>query len=128
MSKLSTLILIALSWIPMIAGISASSLPYTDVNPRDPYARAVQTLYDDGVISDDGSHLFRPNAPMTRDFYVSLAVGIGCRRCETPSPEDIIRYDISPFVDLPKTNPYYYCIAYGNEAGIIRGYSLDNTG
>jgi len=65
---------------------------------------------------------------MARDFFVSLAVGIGCRQCLTPSVDDIIRYQRSPFVDLPKINQYYYCIAYAEDMDIVRGYITDNTG
>jgi hypothetical protein len=106
----------------------ASEMPYTDVLPTAPYASAVQELYDGRVIRDDGSHLFRPTELMARDFFVSLAVGIGCKECITPSVEDIIRYNISPFVDLPKVNPHYYCIAYAKEYNIAQGYIPDTTG
>jgi hypothetical protein len=57
---------------------------------------------------------------MNRDFFVSLAVGIGCHKCETPSIEDILKYPISPFIDLPKTNQYYYCIAYAKDNNIAQ--------
>ena len=57
---------------------------------------------------------------MNRDFFVSLAVGIGCHKCETPSIGDILKYQISPFVDLPKTNQFYYCIAYAKDNNIAQ--------
>jgi hypothetical protein len=57
---------------------------------------------------------------MSRDFFVSLAVEIGCHQCETPSMDDIITYQISPFIDLPKTNQYYYCIAYAKDNNITQ--------
>jgi hypothetical protein len=65
---------------------------------------------------------------MDRDFYVSLAVGVGCRKCETPQAEDIIKYQSSPFPDLAKSNTYYYCVAYAADIGITQGYPIDNTG
>jgi hypothetical protein len=37
-------------------------------------------------------------------------------------------YQISPFPDLLKSNPYYYCIAYAEDKGIVQWYRLDNTG
>ena len=103
-------------------------MPYTDVPANAPYASAVQELYDGHIITDDGSHLFRPTDLMARDFFVSLAVGIGCKACITPSVTDIVRYQISPFVDLPKVNQYYYCIAYAKEYNIAQGYILDAVG
>lgn len=106
----------------------ASELPFTDIKPTDTYYNAVNELYKNGVISDDGSHLFRPLDSMSRDFYVSLSVAVGCKKCNTPSPEDVMKYQSSPFVDLAKENPYYYCIAYAQESNISQWYPIDNTG
>ena len=64
---------------------------------------------------------------MNRDFFVSLAVGIGCHQCETPTIPDLIKYQISPFIDLSKTNRYYYCIAYAKDNDIAQGYILDEN-
>ena len=108
--------------------VFAAEMPYTDVPATAPYASAVQELYDSRIISDDGSHLFRPTDLMARDFFVSLAVGIGCHACMTPSVTDIVRYPVSPFVDLPKVNQYYYCIAYAKEYNIAQGYILNEVG
>lgn len=108
--------------------VFAGEMPYTDIVATAPYASAVQELYDNRIITDDGSHLFRPTELMARDFFVSLAVGIGCQQCITPSVTDIVRYQISPFVDLPKTNQYYYCIAYAKEYSIAQGYILNEVG
>lgn len=106
----------------------ASDMPFTDVRPADPYYQAVSDLYAGGVISDSGDHLFRPDDQMKRDFYVSLVVGVGCKKCITPSPSDIVRYLQSPFVDLSKINPYYYCIAYAHDIWVVQGYKPDQTG
>lgn len=64
--------------------VFAADIPFTDVRPSDPYYKAVKTLYNNRIISDDGSHLFRPNEAMSRDFYVALSVSVGCKKCETP--------------------------------------------
>jgi PKD repeat protein len=42
--------------------------------------------------------------------------------------EDILAYQISPFIDLPKTNQYYYCIAYAKDNGITQWYITDSSG
>lgn len=101
-------------------GVFALGMPFTDIRSSDPYFEAVGELYTNRVISDNGDHLFRPTDLMNRDFFVSLAVGIGCHECETPSIEDIFKYQISPFIDLPKTNRYYYCTAYAKDINIIQ--------
>jgi hypothetical protein len=108
--------------------VFAIEMPFTDVRSSDLYYDAVRELYEGRVISDSGDHLFRPNDLMSRDFFVSLAVGIGCHKCETPSVEDIITYQVSPFVDLPKTNQFYYCIAYAKDNDITQGYITDASG
>ncbi len=112
-------------FLPKVWG---AEMPFTDVKPADIYYNAVRELYNNHVISDNGDHLFRPNELMARDFYVALAVAVGCKKCETPSGEDIIKYQISPFVDLSKINPYYYCIAYAKDVGIAQWYIPDTTG
>ncbi len=108
--------------------VFAIEMPFTDVGPNDVYYSSVQELYEWKVISDSGDHLFRPADLMSRDFFVSLAVGIGCHRCETASMEDIITYRVSPFVDLQKTNQFYYCIAYAKDANISQWYTPDKSG
>ena len=117
-----------ISLLSSTEGVFALVTPFTDIRSSDPYFEAVWELYENRVISDNGDHLFRPNDLMNRDFFVSLAVGIGCHECETPSVEDIIKYQVSPFIDLPKTNRYYYCTAYAKDIDIIRWYIPDATG
>ena len=111
-----------------IGSTFASTLPFTDVASTAPYHDSVKTLYDGGIITNNGDNLFRPNEQMTRDFYVSLVVGIGCKKCEPPSVEDIVKYINTPFVDVSKNNQYYYCIAYAEDVGIAQGYIPDTTG
>ncbi len=106
----------------------AAPLPFTDISPTDSYYQSLQTLYDGGIITDTSDHLFRPSEQMDRDLYVSLVVGVGCRQCLTPSVEDYLRYTTDPFIDLSKTNPYYYCISYAKEKEIVQGYQLDASG
>ena len=113
-------VLLILSFFIGILSVSARELPFTDVYKNDTFYTAVGALYQKGIISDTPDHLFRPNDLMTRDFYVFMAVGIGCKECETPSTADIIRYQNSPFVDLSKINPYYYCVAYAEDIGITQ--------
>lgn len=102
-----------------------ASHPFTDVKPTDAYHDAVSELFDARIISDDGSHLFRPNEPMNRDFFVSLTTAIGCKECLTPTSDDLIKFHKSPFIDLPKTNQFYYCIAHSADEGVTQGYNID---
>ena len=127
LKSLRSLIILMLSLFSL-GTVFAGEMPFTDVVATAPYASAVQELYDGRIITDDGSHLFRQTDLMARDFFVSLAVGIGCHQCITPSIADIVRYQVSPFVDLPKVNQYYYCIAYAKEYNIAQGYILNEVG
>lgn len=122
----SSLILVSLLF--SLETVLAATIPFTDVIPSDSYYSAVQDLYESRVITDSGDHLFRPKDLMARDFFVALSVQIGCHKCETPSIADIVRYQVSPFVDLNKVNPHYYCIAYAKDAGVTQGYILDSSG
>jgi len=125
MRRILFFILISIALLPQVFG---AEIPFTDVKKTDIYYDAVKALYTSNVLPDTADHLFRPNELMQRDFYVSLAVGVGCKKCITPSTEDIIKYQTSPFTDLPKTNPYYYCIAYAEDNSITQWYPLDTTG
>lgn len=106
----------------------ATEFPFTDIGSSSEYYSSVKYLFDNRVISDDWSHLFRANEPMNRDAFVGLSVSVSCKKCITPSSEDIIKYQTSPFFDLEKNNPYFYCIAYASEKNIVQWYTLDTTG
>lgn len=105
--------------------VSAKELPFTDVQKTDNFYEWVQNLYNFGIISDDGSHLFRPADPINRDILVSIATRVSCGDCLTPEGSE---YRESSFVDLDKSNPYYSCIAYASEKNIIQWYSLNADG
>lgn len=119
-------------WVSVFLGFFVDSfareLPFIDVPESSPYYSAVKYLYDQTIITDDGSHKFRPSETMTRDTFVGLSVSVSCKKCITPSPSDVLHYQNSPFVDLSKANPYFYCIAYAAEKNIVQGYLPDQSG
>lgn len=108
--------------------VAASELPFTDVSSGVPYYTDLKHMYDAGVIGDTADHLFHPDGLLPRDEFVGIVVGVSCRKCISPSIEDIIRYNQDPFVDILKKNRYFYCISYAKEKEIVRGYTLDSTG
>ncbi len=120
------IILLILGFFSFFDGVFSATMPFIDVSEKDPYFDGVRDLYDFGMITDDGSHRFRPDEPIERDTFVGLATSVSCHKCLSPTFEDILHYDISPFIDLRKTNPNYYCIAYANETGIVQGYTLSS--
>lgn len=112
--------LIILAVLCTYATSFAASMPFTDVRPSDPYYSAISELYSARIISDDGSHLFRPGQPMTRDFFTSLVMSAGCTSCTKATSDMVSLYQTSPFVDIRKSNPYYYCIAEAKAIGITQ--------
>ena len=122
------IILLILGFFSFFDGVFSTTMPFIDVSEKDPYFDGVRDLYDFGMITDDGSHHFRPDEPIERDTFVGLATSVSCHKCLSPTFEDILHYDISPFIDLRKTNPNYYCIAYANEQEIVQGYKLSPEG
>lgn len=104
----------------------SANLPFDDVKSTDSFYEWVKKLYEYWVIQDDGSKLFHPEAPITRDTFIWFATSVSCKKCITPTTEDIIKYTNSPFPDLEKINPYYYCIAYAQDTSIVQWYTLNS--
>lgn len=105
----------------------AAELPFTDVANSEVWYSDLKHMYDAGVIQDTPDHLFRPDGLLSREEFVSITVGVSCYKCLYPSPDDIIRYNKTPFVDIGKANGYFYCISYAKEKGIVLGYTPDGS-
>lgn len=73
---LQLLILLFFLFLGNIPFGQAANFPFTDVKQDTEYYPAVKSLFDAGIISDDGSHLFHPDALMNRDFFVMLVVSV----------------------------------------------------
>lgn len=106
----------------------AAMLPFMDVPIQVSYYSDLKYMFDAGVISDTSDHLFHPDGLLPRDEFVGITVWVSCWKCITPSIADIIRYTTNPFVDILKTNKYFYCISYAKGQNIINGYALDSNG
>ena len=105
----------------------ASVLPFSDVAQTDGYYNDLVTLYQRGIIGDSPTGKFFPDALMNRDEFVSIVVGVGCKRCLTPSFDDIAHYNTLPFVDFERKNINFYCVSYAKEQGIVEGYVVDGN-
>jgi hypothetical protein len=108
--------------------VSATELPFTDVSPTDDYYADLVTLYERGVIPETPSKRFNPSSLINRDDFVSIVVGVGCKKCLTPTFDDIIKYNVLPFVDFKRDNPNFYCVSYAKEQGIVEGYIVGANG
>lgn len=103
----------------------AETLPFTDVNPWDPFYDAVSSLYTHGIITDTPDHLFRPHDTIERDTFTMLSLWASCKACRIPTVDEIMRYQMPPFPDISPENPFFFCISYAKERGIVQGYALD---
>jgi hypothetical protein len=121
-------VFLILGFLQIIEMSYAADFPFSDLTPGTEEYRAVETLSRNGMIVDDGSDRFRPGDPATRDIFTSVSASVSCTSCLTPSIEDIVSYRVSPFIDLAKSSPYYYCIADAATDRIVSGYSLDTSG
>lgn len=111
-----------------VSVVSAIDFPFVDVPLWNPNHAAIRTLYEHSIIHDDGSHKFKPDDTLTRDAFVGILMGSSCSSCLHPSIEEITKFQTSPFPDISKENPYYYCIARAYDEKIIDGITLDQWG
>ncbi|EKE27381.1 MAG: hypothetical protein ACD_3C00216G0009 [uncultured bacterium (gcode 4)] len=112
-----------------IAWASAETIvnfPFVDIKPSDELYKDLKTLYSNNVVKDTPDHQFHPDSLITRDEFLWIVVWVWCKDCINPTIDDFIKYDLSPFVDLSKFNPYYYCIANWKESSITQWYLLDS--
>ncbi len=111
-----------------VSSVAAADFPFVDVPIWSPYYSAVKTLFDNSVIVDDGSHKFRPDEKIERDAFVGFLLWASCNTCINPTIEEIAAAQVSPFPDILKENPYYYCIAKAANEKIISAFPLDQNG
>ena len=128
LSYLSRLTLLVALFLTGAFTVNAIELPFTDVSPTDDYYADLVTLYERGVIPDTPSKRFNPSSLINRDDFVSIVVGVGCKKCLTPTFDDIIKYNVLPFVDFKRDNPNFYCVSYAKEQGIVEGYVVGADG
>lgn len=107
-----------------VSPASSADFPFSDVSSSDPIYQDLKKLYERGVVDAPSDGKFRPEALMDRDEFVSIAVGVGCRKCLTPTIDDVLRYREIPFLDFSAKSPYFYCVSYAKERGIVNGYSI----
>ena len=93
----------------------ALDFPFADVPDSDPIHDDLQKLYDRGVVDLPADGKFHPDALMNRDEFTSIAIGVGCKKCLTPTAEDILKYRTAPFIDFDPKSPYFYCVSYAKE-------------
>ena len=93
--------------------------PFSDVYTGDPYAAAIATLSERGVVAGYDDGLFRPDQPVTRQQFAKMVVTVG--------GFVVSESDVSPFLDVALTGggllyPDHY-VAVAARLGITQGTS-----
>ncbi len=111
----------------IIFNVTFAEIPFTDVSTKDYFYYDLDYLYNVWIIKNTSDNLFYPNSLIKRDEFVWIVIWVGCVDCINPTIEDILKYNTTPFVDILKTNPYYYCISKWKDSGIVEWYKLNNN-
>ncbi len=122
--RIFTSIFLTATFWGIVSPASATDFPFSDVSSSDSIYPDLKRLYERGVIDVPSDGKFHPEALMDRDEFVSIAVGVGCKKCLIPTVEDVLKYREIPFLDFEKKSPYFYCVSHAKERGIVFGYSI----
>lgn len=90
-----------------------------DVAPQAWYHQAVDALWDTGLMADDESEYFYPDASATRADVITLLH----RLAGAPAGEEDL-----PFRDAKPSDWYYEALAWAYGQGLVSGYSPDFFG
>ena len=96
----------------LLADKNGDAKTFTDVPANQWYAKAVTTLAGKGVISGYPDGTFKPNAPITRAEFVTMAMNFA----------DADKGTACSFPDVPQNMWYYGAIAGATQNGWISGY------
>lgn len=96
----------------LLADKNGDAKAFTDVPANQWYAKAVMTLAGKGVISGYPDGTFKPNAPITRAEFVTMAMNFANAGKGTACS----------FPDVPQNMWYYGAIAGATQNGWISGY------
>ncbi|MDO4287291.1 MAG: leucine-rich repeat protein [Eubacteriales bacterium] len=85
---------------------------FTDITPNAWYTKAVQYVYDKGIMKGMGDATFAPSASMTRAMVAQIMYA------QAGSPK--VSGDM-PFTDVPAGKWYYDAILWANQNGVVAG-------
>lgn len=96
----------------LLADKNGDAKAFADVPANQWYAKAVMTLAGKGVISGYPDGTFKPNAPITRAEFVTMAMNFA----------NADKGTVCSFPDVPQNMWYYGAIAGATQNGWISGY------
>lgn len=107
---------------------ATDNFPFRDVQKSDEIYSDLYYLYNNNVIKDTYDHMFRPDMLIPRNEFVWIVIWVWCKDCLNPTASEIIKFTISPFLDVSKLDPYYYCISYWKQEWVTQWYLLWSNG
>jgi hypothetical protein len=107
--------------------VLAIGFPFSDVPSDKPYYTAIKSLYEKWILSSTEAPTFKPEESLKLDLYTSILVWVWCKKCNTPSQEDILEFKDPPFGSISQENPYYYCISYAKSSLSMTAYDSNTT-
>ena len=95
---------------------------FTDISPDSPYFDAVSEIYHKGLMQDAGSHLFAPEATVTKAEFVTYLAEM--------SKDDLTKYAKGEvkFSDVPADSRYFASVAWAADSAIAGGNSDGSFG
>ena len=100
---------------------------FVDIDESYEYLQELQQLYDRGMIVVDNSRRFNPQSLLDRDEFVGITMEVICEKCIQPQTSISLleRYsNTQSYFDVPRTNPYFYCIEEANDKDYVRWYGI----
>lgn len=112
--RIVSLLLALVIVLGMIPSISAASHPFTDVSSNAWYAKYVQYVYENGLMSGTAATKFEPNSTMTRAMTVTVLYRLA------GSPDNSGK---NPFSDIAADKWYTNPVLWASENSITSGTS-----
>jgi hypothetical protein len=98
-------------------GVATADVQAADVEPGDPFSRAIDWMIEQGFADGYDDETFRPDAPVTRQAFVTWL------HRQAGSPQAM---DPAPFADVPAE--LLDAISWAYETGLVHGYAPDTFG
>lgn len=104
--------------------VSATELPFSDINKDHPYYSAILELYNRNILQGYIDGTFRPDSTLSRAEFVKIALGATtCLDCTTPTDSELTRYpEKNPFPDVHEADWFHFCVVKAKSLEMIMGY------
>lgn len=98
--------------------VYASTSPFSDVDPQNPFFKAIVWMSTSGISTGWADGTFRPDQAITRDAMAAFLYRFAHAAATPPTQ--------SSFVDVDPSNPFYTQISWMATTGISTGWNTAN--